>query len=87
MKKLRKLTTSDLLLARQWLQFQSDSTVITADYAREARRVMNDVDKLLWARLISSETPCGVCIEPMAEFEDSNFKETLKEIRGTSNDE
>jgi hypothetical protein len=87
METLQNLSTSALLLARQWLLMQSNSIEISKDYAHEARKKIEVVDKLLWARLISSKTPWGEQVNVIAEFEDENFEKTLEEIKGASDDE
>ena len=79
MNNIKLLKTSTLLLARQWLLFQSNSTKIDSKFAKLAIKRIDDVDKELWYRLISNDTPWGECEKPIT-FEDNNIEETLKNI-------
>lgn len=80
MKELTRLGVVDLLAARQWLQAMINSTTIAAEYVRLAASSIEQVDKELWARLISNNTPWGLT-EATICFEDSDFENTLELLR------
>lgn len=60
--KLKDLTMTELLLARQWLvAIQADVGIFSAnEFNKMAHKRMKDVDQELWKRLVSGErTPWG----------------------------
>ena len=78
MEDYRKLTVSDLFAARQWLVFYVNTTQVTIEYVRMARKMLQEVDKEIWFRLISNDTPWGKIDDGSLKFQDTNFEETLK---------
>jgi len=82
MKELTQLSVADLFAARQWLQIWANSTTTTIqkEHVRVAASSVVEVDKELWARLISSNTPWGL-MESAIRFEDPNFEKTLELLR------
>jgi len=87
MKNIERLQTSTLLLIRQWLLLHATSVKISSEFARLATKCIDDVDKELWHRLISNETPWGeVADEPLPNaFEDGDFESTIKELKELRN--
>lgn len=83
MKELARLSVADLLAVRQWLQGWTNSTTIEVGYVRMAADSIVEVDRELWTRLISNNTPWGTA-ESLIRFEDANFEKTLESLR--SND-
>lgn len=85
MKGFKHLSTTDLLLARQWLLLHSNSTKFPSKYVHLAAARIDNVDKELWARLISSDTPWGEVEsfdkEILNEFKDNDFEKTLDCLR------
>jgi hypothetical protein len=81
----KNLTVADLIMAREWLYLQTNSTLIGAGFARGAQQTISEVDKELWSRLISDETPWGSCekMEKMEKWEDADFEATLNQLRTT----
>jgi hypothetical protein len=82
MKELTRLNVADLLAVRQWLQMWTNSTTIQVEHVRMASDSMTEVDRELWARLISGNTPWGV-LESTVRFEDANFEKTLELLRSS----
>lgn len=80
MKDLGKLTLTELLLARQYLVFYSNVTNIDSGHVRSAHATLAAVDKEVWARLVSNETPWGK-VEPRdLSFEDEEFDKTMEDL-------
>ena len=73
MKELTQLSVADLLAVRQWLQMWTNSTTIQVEHVRIASSSIVEVDKELWARLISGNTPWGM-LESTIRFEDPDFE-------------
>jgi hypothetical protein len=82
MKELTQLSVVDLLAVRQWLQMWTNSTTIQVEHVRVAASSIIEVDKELWARLISSNTPWGTA-ESIVRFEDPDFEKTLELLRSS----
>lgn len=82
MKELTRLSVADLLAVRQWLQVWINSTTIQVEHVRMASSSVVEVDRELWARLISGNTPWGV-LESTVCFEDSDFEKTLESLRSS----
>jgi len=80
MKELTQLSVADLLAVRQWLQMWTNSTTIQVEHVRIASSSIVEVDKELWARLISGNTPWGM-LESTIRFEDPDFEKTLELLR------
>jgi len=80
MKELMQLSVADLLAVRQWFQMWTNSTILQIDYVRMAANSIIEVDKELWARLISSATPWGTP-ESIIHFKDPDFEKTLELLR------
>jgi len=81
----KNIPTQVLLLARQWFLLQSNSAEIDSKFAGLAKKCIRDVDKELWYRLISNETPWGSMTDansdlPLQIFKDENFKQTLEKL-------
>lgn len=56
---LENLSVGELLLAREWLNKWMNSMSIKSKYIHSASTMKTEVDKLLWSKLISSDTPWG----------------------------
>lgn len=80
MKDLRNLSLNELLSARQFLIFYSNVTNIDGKYVRQASSTLVEVDKEIWARVISYETPWGQVNPRGFFFEDEDFDKTLEEL-------
>jgi len=87
MKDLGKLTLTELLLARQYLVFYSNVTNIDSVHVRGAHATLAAVDKEVWSRLISNETPWGKVKPRSLSFEDEEFDKTLEDLSAGKFDE
>ena len=56
---LENLSVGELLLAREWLNKWTNSMSIKSKYIQSASAVQTEVDKLLWSKLVSKDTPWG----------------------------
>ncbi len=91
---MKDLSTLELFMARQWLILFSNATRIKSVDITKANKKINDVDKELWSRIISNDTPWGLVEEETTDetikleettnktikLEDLNFFETIKNI-------
>lgn len=77
--KIIALTTSELLLLREWLANWAYSTSLDKKYVDQAKKRLRDVDKELWFRIESTDTPWGP-VDTFIEEMDDNFEDTLKEV-------
>lgn len=80
MKNLEELTLSELLLARQYLLFYSNVTHLETEHVRNAAKTLSNLDKEIWAKLISNETPWGEVKPKSLKFEDEEFDKTLEDL-------
>jgi len=71
----------ELFELRKWLLIHINSNVkiINKEHFTKAQELLKNVDKELWGRYISSETPWG---SSSIKFEDNDFEETLEETFG-----
>lgn len=78
---MKEFSTTELLLIRQWLALFSNTASIKIEHVRDAAEAIANVDKELWGRLISAETPWGSMeASETITFEDDNFEQTLESI-------
>jgi hypothetical protein len=74
-----KLSTIELLLVRKWLEMWEHSVSISSVHIHKAIALKTEVDKELWGRLVSKETPWGE-YETGKTFVDDDFENTVKEL-------
>jgi hypothetical protein len=87
MKDLSRFTLTELLLTRQFLVFYSNVTNIKGEDVRNANSTLAKVDKEIWSRVISNNTPWGK-VEPRGlTFEDEEFDKTIEELTAGKFDE
>lgn len=73
------LSIAELLLTRKWLEMWESSISIPSPYISKAMALKTEVDKELWGRLVSKETPWGE-YQTGKTFVDDDFENTVKEI-------
>lgn len=72
-----KGTSLELFKLREWLLIQINLKISNND-AKKALKLLKNIDKELWGRYISLETPYG-SIKNV--FEDKEFDKTLEEVK------
>ena len=82
---LSNFTLTELFMAREWLWIKGNDAKINTKYAHQALKKIQEVDKEIWFRTISSDTPWGE-VKPLM-FKDDDFDQTLKELRKENEDE
>ena len=87
-KVVKDFSTAELLLVRQWLALFSNTASMKINYVRDAAASIIDVDKELWCRLISEDTPWGMCKAPdLVVFKDDDFDQTLESLKEEAPDQ
>ena len=81
---IKNFSILELLNIRSWLSMHTNSVAISTQYAHEANNLIIEVDKELWSRVISNNTPWGVVEKDLTEFKDDEFEKTLQSVRDGS---
>jgi hypothetical protein len=80
---IKNFSTLELFNIRQWLLAHSNSVSISSQHVRDANSMVIEVDKELWNRIISNNTPWGL-VERNGLFEDKEFEKTIQSVRDGS---
>jgi hypothetical protein len=81
----KELTLMELLLAKQWVGplFKNEASkmagLMDISYFRMLGEANDSINKELWKRIISEDTPWDKDKKELV-FSDDNFKETVKEV-------